>query len=146
MTRLADEARTRGEIVLLTADYYNDIAEGLIQGAAGIVGEAGYRPKVIRVPGSFEIPQALSKLKGGVMGVIILGALIKGETDHYEFLMKYLTNALAHIIPSSTYPVTMALLTTHSKKDAEARSSGEKNKGREAGKAILHLLGTPSLY
>ncbi len=95
------------------------------------------------VPGSFEIPQTTARLleKGGFDGVLALGCLIEGETDHYRILAGEVAKGLAQLSIKHTVPVGFGILTTHSLEEALDRAGAKAgNKGAEAMVSLLEMI------
>jgi 6,7-dimethyl-8-ribityllumazine synthase len=121
------------------------ICHRLVEGAVECLREHGVEPadlKVVRVPGAWEVPQALSELAaaGPYDGLVALGVIIRGETSHYDVLCSEVTRRLADLAERTRIPVGLGVLTCENAAQAEARAGGEHgNKGREAALAALEL-------
>lgn len=96
--------------------------------------------QVLHVPGSFEVPYAAQKMLSGNPkpdAVIALGCIIKGETDHDRYLAASVTDALMRLSLEHTIPVSSGVLTVNTVEQAQARTKGEMNRGKEAAVAAL---------
>ena len=94
----------------------------------------------INVLGSFEIPQLISRHVDEFDAFIALGCIIKGETPHFDFISKSITDGLMKISIENKKPIGNGVLTCLNKKQAQERSQGKRNKGAEATKAVIHSL------
>lgn len=98
--------------------------------------------KIVRVPGSFEIPFVCQKLARSKKydALIALGCVIKGETDHYYFVAGEAARGIMDVMLKYNIPIGFGIITTNNLKQAIARSSGKHNKGAEAARAILEMV------
>ena len=138
---------------VVVATFNEVVTAGLLQGALEALSAAGaVDPTVVRVAGSFEIPVVARALaEGGCDCVVALGAVIKGETDHYEHVATQAIAGLRQVAVETGVPVGLGVLTTRRVEQARARSlPGPGNKGAEAALAAvraanaLRLLARPS--
>ena len=98
--------------------------------------------KILKVPGAFEIPQAAKKLcsTGSVDAVVCLGAVIRGETSHFDYICAEASRGIGQVGLEFNIPVLFGVLTTENLEQAIARSgSGASNKGREAALAAVEM-------
>ena len=96
----------------------------------------------IKVPGIFEIPVVISKNIKKYDGFIALGCVLKGETPHFDFISKATTDAIMHLSIVHKKPIGNGIISCFNKKQAVERSNPKiKNKGTEAARAILNVLG-----
>ena len=121
--------------LLVIADYYNDIAKGLLDGALGLIPKYN-SIKIIKVPGVFEIPVTISKNIKKYDAFLALGCVIKGETPHFDFISQASTNAIMDLSVSSNKPIGNGIITCLNMKQAKAR----KKKGAEAANAVISIL------
>ena len=124
--------------LIVVADYYKDIADGLISSALKIIPKKNII-KIIRVPGVFEIPVTISKNIKKYDGFLALGCVIKGETPHFDFISSASTQAIMSLAIDSKKPIGNGIITCLNMKQAKARG----RKGEEAAKACL-LYTSPS--
>lgn len=117
-----------------------------MKGAVAALKEAGLGEKnysLFRVPGAFEIPLAAKKCAASkkYQGIVCLGAVIRGETPHFEAICRAATDGLLRVMLDSGLPVGFGLLTTNTPEQAQARSRpDEYNKGREAALTVLEMI------
>lgn len=116
------------------------VTDGLLAGALTALEGAGADDvQVVGVPGSFELPLAAQALaRQGCRAVVALGAVIEGETDHYEHVATQTAAGLARVALDTGVPVGFGVLTTRSAAQARDRSlPGPGNKGAEAAEAAV---------
>ena len=124
------------KILIVLANYYEDLSKNLISGAKEkLKGKANI--KIIKVPGSFEIPVVISKNIKKYDGFVALGSIIKGETPHFDFISQSSTDAIMQLSINSKKPIGNGIITTLNKEQAEFRSL---TKGQEAAEAVLSVL------
>ena len=121
--------------LIVLADYYKDIATGLLKSALRVIPKKSII-KVITVPGAFEIPVTISKNLKKYDGFLALGCVIKGQTPHFDFISQASTNAIMDISVNNKKPVGNGIITCLNMKQAKAR----KRKGAEAAKAVISIL------
>ena len=98
--------------------------------------------KILKVPGAFEIPQAARKLcsTGSIDAVVCLGAVIRGETSHFNYICAEASRGIGQVGLEFNIPVLFGVLTTENLEQAIARSgSGSSNKGRETALAAVEM-------
>ena len=119
------------KIGIVAAKFNEFITTKLVEGAEEGLSENGVDATdvtIAYVPGSFEIPVVASKMahSGNYDAVICLGAVIKGDTDHYEYVAGEATRGIADVSLSSGIPVIFGVLTTHTMQHALERCGGRK--------------------
>jgi 6,7-dimethyl-8-ribityllumazine synthase len=123
--------------------FYGDLAERLLSGANAAFAEAGAgEVEVFDVPGAFELPLAASYAAGSgrFAGVACLGAVIRGETDHYDFVCAQAARGIMQVQLDTGVPCAFGLLTCETMEQALARSGGDKrDQGRHAAEAVLAM-------
>ena len=122
------------KILIVVADYYQDISSSLLQSAKNNLGN--FSTKIIKVPGVFEIPVTISKNINKFDGFIALGCVIKGETPHFDFISSASTNSIMKLSVDSKKPIGNGIITCLNMKQAKVRGK----KGKEAAKAIISIL------
>lgn len=140
------------KILLVVADYYEDLAARLEEGAREVLLASGISEERIvtrRVPGCWELPLTMQRLvrRHSPDAAVALGAVIRGETDHYEHIAREACAGLMRVALEEGTAVGLGVLTCDNFTQAEARcsaSSGESNKGREAAQAVLRMLSADS--
>lgn len=146
-TATKDASKLRVGIVV--SEFNIDITESMLAGAletlrAWQVKESNVR--VLRVPGSFEIPLGCAKLLASRQkpdALIALGCVIKGETKHDEYISHAVSHALQNLMLAYAVPIGFGVITPNNLAQAKARSEGKGNKGREAALAALEMALAP---
>jgi 6,7-dimethyl-8-ribityllumazine synthase len=125
--------------------FYADLAERLVGGAQRAFVDAGHgEADVFDVPGAFELPLAASYLAktGRYAGVACLGAVIRGETDHYEYVCSEAARGIQDVQLRTGVPCAFGVLTVESMEQALARTGGGKrDQGEHAAQAVIALAG-----
>jgi 6,7-dimethyl-8-ribityllumazine synthase len=128
-------------LLIVRAPYYRDVIDGLTTGAHRILNEARATAEVLDVAGAYELPQVIRiALRGHRKfdGFIALGCIVRGETDHYDFICKATMDGLMNVSLQFGIAMGTGLLTCDTITQAEARSSPDGyNKGAEAASAAL---------
>jgi 6,7-dimethyl-8-ribityllumazine synthase len=128
---------------IAVARFYEDLADRLVAGAQAAFAEAGAgEADVFDVPGAFELPLAakLCAESGRYDGVACLGAVIRGETDHYEWVCAEAARGIQDVQLRTGVPCAFGVLTVETMEQALARSGGDKrDSGRHAAEAVLAL-------
>jgi 6,7-dimethyl-8-ribityllumazine synthase len=123
--------------------FYEDLAERLVRGAReGFAEQAGAEVEVFDVPGAFELPLAASYAakSGRFAGVACLGAVIRGETDHYDFVCAETARGVMQVGLDTGVPCAFGVLTCETMEQALARAGGGKrDQGRHAAEAVLRM-------
>ena len=127
---------------LVVARFYEELAARLEAGARAVLEEAGEEVEVFAVDGAFELAPAASYVvgTGRFAGGVCLGAVIRGETDHYEHVCAAAAYGIEKVAIESGVPVTFGVLTVENYEQALARSGGDKrDSGAHAARAALAL-------
>ena len=128
---------------IVAARFYEDLADRLIAGAQAQFTEAGAAPAdVFSVPGAYELPLAALQCaqSGRYAGVACVGAVIRGETDHYDYVCGEAARGIMEVQLRTGVPCAFGVLTVDSLDQALARSGGDKrDSGRHAAQAVLAL-------
>lgn len=123
--------------------FYEDLAERLERGAREAFAQAGHADvEAFDVPGAFELPLAASYAAGSgrFAGVACLGAVIRGETDHYDFVCAEAARGIQQVALSTGVPCSFGVLTCETMEQALARAGGGKrDQGRHAAEAVLRM-------
>jgi 6,7-dimethyl-8-ribityllumazine synthase len=141
-----DYSKPGGRFALVAARFNHFIVDRLIDGAVdGLTrhGVANDAIDVVRVPGSFEIPAVAKRLAGGgkYAAVICLGAVIRGETGHYDHVAGAAASGIAQSSLSSSVPVIFGVLTCDTVEQAIDRAGAKSgNKGYEAALAAIEMV------
>ena len=123
------------KILIIVANYYQDISKGLIQSAKKKFSK-NYILDIKEVPGVFEIPVVISKHIKRYDGFLALGCVIKGQTPHFDFISQATTNAIMDLSVNSKKPIGNGVITCLNMKQAKAR----RRKGAEATDAVISVL------
>jgi 6,7-dimethyl-8-ribityllumazine synthase len=136
----------RGLRVAIVAARFNEtITRDLVEGALDCLRRHGVRDEdlsITWVPGAFELPAAAARLaaSGDVDACVCVGAVIRGETAHFDFVAAHATNGIGQVALSTGIPVTCGVLTTNDVEQARDRAGGKLgNKGAEAALAALEM-------
>ena len=130
---------------VVVARFNSSVTDKLLEGALEALNRAKVDPddvEIFRVSGSFEIPLIAKRLAQGgrFVGVICLGAIIKGGTSHWDYLSRIVMEALARVSLDTDVPVTNAVVTTENLRQALDRAGkGSDNKGYDAALAAVEL-------
>ena len=128
---------------IVVGRFYEDLAERLVAGALGAFNGAGeHDVSVFDVPGAYELPlaAAFAARSGRFAGVACLGAVIRGETDHYDFVCAQSAAGVMSVQLQTGVPCAFGVLTCDSMEQALARSGGGKrDTGRHAAEAVMRM-------
>jgi 6,7-dimethyl-8-ribityllumazine synthase len=131
-------------ILAISAPYYRQVVDGMLDSARALLAQVNAELTVVEVSGAFELPQALSiavAANKGFDGYIVLGCVVRGETDHYEFICASAMDGLLRVASESALCLGTALLTVDTLAQAVARSHETgSNKGAEAASACLKQI------
>lgn len=131
-------------VLMLRAPYYREVVEGMAKAAFAVLAQVKAEVEEIDVSGAFELPQALRiALRGTTMfdGFVALGCVVRGETDHYEFICRATMDGLMQVALQYGICLGTGLLTVNTLAQAEARSRETGvNKGAEAAVACLNQI------
>ncbi|RPI13487.1 MAG: 6,7-dimethyl-8-ribityllumazine synthase [Ignavibacteriae bacterium] len=133
-------------IAVVCSKFNEEVTEGLLKGALDELNHLGCTEnevKVFRCPGAFEIPLTAKMICKSKKydAVICLGAVIKGETAHFEYISNIVSQGIFKLGMKYEIPVTFGVLTAYTDEQAIARSSDdESNKGREAARAAVDMV------
>jgi 6,7-dimethyl-8-ribityllumazine synthase len=134
------------KIALVVSRFNGDITSSLLQGAQGCLERQGCPARsvdVVRVPGAWELPIAVKRLAAGGKfdAIVALGAVIRGETPHFDVLVRAVPQELARLQLEFDLPVILGLLTTDTLAQASERSGpGTDNKGWEAALVAIEMV------
>lgn len=128
---------------IVCAQFYPDLAERLTASAQAAFAEAGCdAAECFEVPGAFELPSAakLCAQSGRFKGVACLGAVIRGETDHYDYVCAETARGVQAVSLETGVPCSFGVLTVDTLEQALERSGGGvRDAGRNAAAALLAL-------
>ncbi len=130
---------------IVVGKYNELVTRRLLAGAVEVLNEAGVGEEaidIVRVPGAFEIPLVARRLarSGRVQSVICLGAVIRGETPHFEYISTEASRGIAQAAWDADVPVIFGVLTTETAEQALERSGApERNRGAEAARTAIEM-------
>ncbi len=128
---------------IAVARFYEDLAKRLVDGAKTEFIQRGHSDvEVFDVPGAFELPLAASyaAASGRFAGVACLGAVIRGETDHYDFVCAETARGVMRVQLDTGVPCAFGVLTCATMEQALARAGGGKrDQGRHAAEAVIRM-------
>ena len=128
---------------IVVARFYEELAERLVAGAQSAFADGGVEEaEVFDVPGAFELPLAARYAadSGRYAGVACLGAVIRGETDHYDFVCGEAARGIQDVQLRTGVPCAFGVLTVETMEQALARAGGGKrDQGRNAAQAVMAM-------
>jgi 6,7-dimethyl-8-ribityllumazine synthase len=133
------------EFAICVATFYEDLAERLVNGAVEAFGEEGVAPTSVHtheVPGAFELPLAAKWCaeSGRFAGVACLGVVIRGETNHYDYVCAEAARGIQRVQLDTGVPCAFGVITCDTREQAEARAGGDKrDQGRKAAIALMRM-------
>jgi len=129
-------------ICIVVSDFYPKISKMLINGTLKKLNEYNIKKyKIVRVPGTFEIPTVISAIINKYDGFIVLGCVIKGKTQHYKYLCNAVFDSLLRLSTKYKKPLGNGILTCNNKKQAVERANPKiKDKGGSAAEAMISVL------
>jgi len=144
----SDEQRqklTRHEFAICVATFYGELAERLVNGAVEAFDDGGVSAASVHtyeVPGAFELPLAARWCaeSGRFAGVACLGAVIRGETSHYEHVCSEAARGIQDVALSTGVPCSFGVITAEDMEQALARAGGDKrDQGRDAATTVMRM-------
>ncbi len=134
-------------IGIVVSQFNQNISEALLEGCLSTLTRLGVSNDsldVIWVPGAFEIPGTVKQILDRYDAVITLGAVIRGETPHFEYVAGAVAAGIADLARTGPIPIIFGVLTTNTAEEARDRSGGKSgNKGSDGALAALEMI---SLY
>jgi len=130
---------------IVASSYNQSVVAKLLDGAVECLtahGVAAADVQVVRVPGAWEIPQALEEIaaRGTADALIAIGAVIRGDTPHFDYICSECSGGAGRVAAKYRIPVTFGVLTCENPQQAEERAGGKAgNKGAEAALAALEM-------
>ena len=138
--------RSKLRVGVVVSRFNGKVTERLLEGALKTLHEEGVQDNnitLVRVPGAFEIPQICKRMVAGnnIDAIVALGAIIRGETSHFDYVASACTNGVERLIYDHDIPIGFGVLTTENGEQALNRSGGKKgNKGRDAALVALEMV------
>lgn len=133
-------------IAIVKANFNQEITDKLLAGAVAELDQRSVAHKIFVVPGAVETVGLTKQLldTSSYKAIVVLGAVIKGETDHYQFVCDYVTQGLSQLSTVATIPIIFGILTTFTEEHALERACPSRmNKGGEFAATALEMI---SLY
>ncbi|HEX5616449.1 MAG TPA: 6,7-dimethyl-8-ribityllumazine synthase [Acidimicrobiia bacterium] len=131
-------------IAVVVARFNEDLTGALLDGVERVLGDAGVTDRhVVWVPGAFELPVAALHFarSGAADAVICLGAVVRGDTPHFEYVAGECARGLQQVALDTGVPVVFGVLTTDNREQALARVGGtEGHKGEEAAATAIEMV------
>jgi 6,7-dimethyl-8-ribityllumazine synthase len=147
MNQLKGETDGRGMRIAVVVSRFNDVVtERLLAGAVAALRDCGVAEQaieVVHVPGAFELPLPVELLavSGTIDAIVCLGAVVRGETPHFEYISASVFDALAQLMVRHQMPIALGVLTTNTIEEALERSGGSHgNKGRDAALTAIEMV------
>lgn len=131
---------------IVVARWNSFITDRLLDGALKVLKNKGFDDEqltVVYCPGAYEIPLTTQKILPKVDGVIALGAVIRGDTPHFDYVCDAVNRGVLELNLKTGKPVSFGVLTTDNVNQAQERAGGNDdsgNKGAEAALALLEML------
>lgn len=136
----------RVRVAIIAGRFNESVSKQLVDGALDCLrrhGVADADISVVWVPGAFELPAAAMRLaqSGEVDAIVTVGAVIRGETAHFDYVAGHAANGIAEVGMRTGIPITFGVLTTDNSEQALARAGGKVgNKGFDAALAALEMV------
>jgi len=133
----------RLKIGVVTSRFNDEVTSRLEEGALETLESAGAEIMLVRVPGAIEIPLACQALlKAGCAGVVACGAVIRGDTSHYDVVCNSVERGVTRLMLDTGKPIGLGVITTENDEQAMDRAGGKHgNKGAEAAQVTLEMIG-----
>ena len=142
------ELEQSAKVAIVASRFNNFVVDKLYDGAIKTLEQHGIKESditVVYVPGAFEIPVAVKKLISSdekLDAIITLGAVIRGETPHFEYICDTCANGIASLALENSVPIIFGVLTVDNTEQALDRAGEqESNKGAESALAALEMIG-----
>ena len=129
------------DFAIVVGRFYEDLADRLVEGAQRVFAEAGAEADVYDVPGAYELPLAAKFCaeSGRYAGVACLGAVIRGETSHYDHVCDVAASGIARVALDTGVPCAFGVLTVENMEQALARLGEKRHQGEDAAHAVLRM-------
>jgi 6,7-dimethyl-8-ribityllumazine synthase len=146
MVEIKGKFSGKGKKIAIVVSRFNElIGNELVRGCIDTLQKGGVDAKdctIIWVPGSFEIPQTLSRLdEKKYDGAIALGAIIRGDTPHFDYIAAEVSKGVANLGMTKKIPFIFGVITADTVEQAIERAGTKQgNKGRDAALAVLEMI------
>jgi len=131
------------KVAIVAASWHTEVMDGLLDGALRAAADAGLEPRVVRVPGTFELSVAAARLAPHFDAVVALGVVIRGGTPHFDYVCSSATQGLTSVSVQTGTPVGFGVLTCDTEQQALDRAGLEgssEDKGYEAFAAAVNTV------
>tara|TARA_B100000902_G_scaffold270661_1_gene256534 strand:- start:792 stop:1193 length:402 start_codon:yes stop_codon:yes gene_type:complete len=131
----------KNRVAVVAASYYKDITNGLIDGVRNTL-DSSFDASVYKVDGAWELIYKINQLSltEEIDKFIAIGVIVKGETDHYEYISNGVVDGLINLTVNNNIYIANCVLNVLNLEQANARISKNKNKGSEAATALNNLF------
>ena len=127
----------KAKICIVISTYNSNVTFKLLDSAKRELQKSGIsKIKIIKVPGSFEIPVVISKLAKSYDGFIAIGCIVKGETANFDLISNSITNGIMQISITEKKPIGNSIITLFNRDQSTQRF----DRGKEAARAVLEVL------
>ena len=140
----SEDLNAKGAKVAIVRSRFNEaVTQRMLDAAIDTLNQAQVEDTlIVEVPGAFEIPLVVNELakSNEYDAIITLGCVIRGETPHDQYISNSAIMKIQDLMVEYSIPIVLGIITPLSQEQADARSTGESNKGIEASKAALEML------
>jgi 6,7-dimethyl-8-ribityllumazine synthase len=142
--KLNKTKKVKYKVAIVVSRFNEEITDKLQEGAIDYLEECdNVQIELFRVPGAVEIPLTCQwVLNKGFDGVVALGAVIRGETSHYDYVCNSVTDGITQLMLKTNKPIAFGVLTTENEEQALDRVGGKHgHKGRDAAQTVMEMIG-----
>ena len=129
----------KNKVAIVYSDYYKDVTKSLVDGFNNSI-DATFECDEFKVSGSWEIIYKINSLIDEYDKFVAVGVIVKGETDHYEFLSSSIANQLLNLTTTKNIYISNCVLNVLNIDQATERAGSENNKGAESAQALNNLF------
>ena len=129
----------KNKVAIVYSDYYKDVTNGLLNGFNRSI-HSSFECDEFKVSGSWEIIYKINSLIDEYDKFVAIGVIVKGETDHYEFLSSSIANQLLNLTTLRKVYISNCILNVLNIDQATNRAGSENNKGSESAQALNNLF------
>ena len=131
----------KNKVAIVAANYYENITDDLVDGVKNNLNES-FNTSTYLVDGAWEIIYKINDLSenDSIDKFVAIGVIIKGDTDHYEYISKGVVDGLINLTIKNNIYIANCVLNVLNIDQAIARTKGDKNKGIEAASALNNLF------
>lgn len=130
-------------IAIIRSRFNEEITEKLLDGCVNELNHTKHEFKVYECPGAVETVGYAKKLASAILpeAIIVIGAIIKGDTDHYEYVCNYVTQGHSYLATQIDIPVVFGILTTQNEELALERADVTRmNRGKEFAETAIYMI------